>query len=151
MEKYYLHRTALCSQVNLYEINFLPVAIPSYLDSNWTLRKWILTNSLSAAKSTGQVKLKVKGWTSLVAQWLRIRLSMQGTRVQYLARKIPHAAEQLSPCAWAWALEPTCHNYWAHVLQLLKPARLEPMLCNEKPPQWEACAPQRKVAPAHRN
>ena len=36
---------------------------------------------------------------SPVAQWLRIRLPMQGTRVRALVRKIPHAAEQLSPCA----------------------------------------------------
>ena len=40
---------------------------------------------------------------------------------------------------WACALEPANHNYWAHVPQLLKPARLEPVLrnkrshCNEKP------------------
>ena len=38
--------------------------------------------------------------TSLVAQWLRIHLPMEGTRVQSLVREeIPHAAEQLSPCA----------------------------------------------------
>ena len=38
-------------------------------------------------------------WASLVARWLRIRLPMQGTRVRALGSKIPHAAEQLSPCA----------------------------------------------------
>ena len=37
--------------------------------------------------------------TSLVAQWWRIHLPMQGTRVWALVRKIPHAVEQLSPCA----------------------------------------------------
>ena len=37
--------------------------------------------------------------TSLVAQWLRIRLPTQGTPVQALARKIPPASEQLSQCA----------------------------------------------------
>ena len=35
---------------------------------------------------------------SLVVQWLRIRLPMQETRVQALAREDPHAVEQLSPC-----------------------------------------------------
>ena len=48
---------------------------------------------------------------------------------------------KLSPCATysAHALEPGSHNYWAHVPQLLKPARLEPVLhnkrgrCTEKP------------------
>ena len=34
---------------------------------------------------------------SLVVQWLRIHLPMQGTQVR--SGKIPHAAEQLSPCA----------------------------------------------------
>ena len=37
--------------------------------------------------------------TSLVVQWLRIRLPMQGTWVRSLVREIPHAVEQLSPCA----------------------------------------------------
>ena len=36
----------------------------------------------------------------------------------------------------------------AHVPQLLRPHALEPMTCNkEKPPQWEACAPQLKSSP----
>ncbi|XP_067586824.1 protein lin-52 homolog isoform X2 [Pseudorca crassidens] len=41
-------------------------------------------------------QLGLDEWTSLVAQWLRIRLPMQGTRVRAL---VPHAAEQLNPCA----------------------------------------------------
>ena len=44
------------------------------------------------------------------------------------SRRIPHAAEQLSPCATT--LEPVLkslsRNYWAHGLQLLKPSTLEP-------------------------
>ena len=36
---------------------------------------------------------------SLVAQWLRIRLPMQGTWVRAPVREDPHAVEQLSPCA----------------------------------------------------
>ena len=36
--------------------------------------------------------------------------------------------------------------------QLLKPTHLKPVLLNkEKPPQWEARAPHRRVAPARRN
>ena len=30
--------------------------------------------------------------------WLRVRLPMQGTRVRFLVRKIPHAVERLGPC-----------------------------------------------------
>ena len=36
--------------------------------------------------------------TSLVAQWLRIYLPMQGHRFKPWSGKIPHATEQLSPC-----------------------------------------------------
>ena len=58
---------------------------------------------------------------SLVEQWLRIRLPMQGTQVRAPVREIPHAAEQLSLCAAttepvlysprATTTEPVCHNY----------------------------------------
>ena len=55
---------------------------------------------------------------------------MQGTRVQALVREDPTCHR---------ATKPMRHNYWAHVPQLLKPVRLEPMLhnkrshCSEKP------------------
>ena len=35
---------------------------------------------------------------SLVVQWLRIYLSMWGTRVPSLVREIPRPAEQQNPC-----------------------------------------------------
>ena len=54
-----------------------------------------------------------KDWASLVAQWLGIRLPMQGTRVRARSGKIPHAAERLGP--------------WATITE---PARLEPVLRN---------------------
>ena len=68
--------------------------------------------------------------TSLVAQWLRIHLPMQGTQVRALVREDPTCRG---------ATKPVRHNYCACVPQLLKPARLEPVLrnkrshCNEKP------------------
>ena len=66
------------------------------------------------------------GWTSLVAQWLRIRLPMQGTRVRALVWEDPTCCGTTKPVRhnyWACALKPTSHNYWAHVPQLLKPTR----------------------------
>ena len=68
--------------------------------------------------------------TSLVAQWLRICLPMQGTLVRSLVQEDPTC------CG---ATKPVYHNYWDRVPQLLKPACLEPGLrnkrshCNEKP------------------
>ena len=41
-------------------------------------------------------------WTSLVAQWLRIRLPMQETQVRFLVREDPTC------CG---ATKPVCHNY----------------------------------------
>ena len=72
---------------------------------------------------------------SLVAQWLRIHLSMQGTRVQTLVREDPTchwATKPVSHNYWACALEAVSHNYWAHVPQLLKPTLLEPVLRNKR-------------------
>ena len=48
---------------------------------------------------------------------------MQGTQVWALVREDPTRLG---------ATKPMRHNYWAHVLQLLKPARLEPMLRNKR-------------------
>ena len=45
---------------------------------------------------------KLEGGTSLVAQWLRIRLPMQGTRVRALVREDPTC------CG---ATKPMRHNY----------------------------------------
>ena len=43
---------------------------------------------------------------------------------------IPHVGEQLSP--YATTVKPGCHNYLAHVPQLLSPQILEPVLCNRR-------------------
>ena len=76
---------------------------------------------------------------SLVAQWLRSCLPMQGTWVRALVWEDPTCCEATKPMHhnyWGCALEPVSHNYWAHVPQ---PMHLEPVLrnkrsnCNEKP------------------
>ena len=72
--------------------------------------------------------------TSLVAQWLRIRLPMQGTRVRALAREDP---------TFHRTTKPVCHNYWActlgpasHNYQGLRATTTEAhALQQEKPPQ----------------
>ena len=84
--------------------------------------------------------------TSLVVQWLRICLPMQGTQVRALVREDPTcrgAAKPMSHHYWVCALEPASHNYWAHVPQLLKPVHLEPVLCNKRS--------HRNEKPAHHN
>ena len=72
-------------------------------------------------------------WASLVAQWLRIHLPMQGTRVWVLAQEDPTRHGTAKPVS---------HNYWARMPQLLKPAPRARAPQQEKPLQWEARAPQ---------
>ena len=89
--------------------------------SVWILLIAVLFSWAGLYTGAMMILLKTTSGTSLGAQWLRIHLPMQGTRVQSL--KIPHAAEQLSPCVtttepalWsprATITEPVCHNYWS--------------------------------------
>ena len=86
-----------------------------------------------SVETTQTTDLKKQWGASLVAQWLRIHLPMQGTRVRALVWEDPTCRG---------AAKPMRHNYWGCAPQLLKPVRLEPVLCNEKPLQWGACTPQ---------
>ena len=65
---------------------------------------------------------KVAPGTSLVAQWLRIHLPMQGTQVRSLVWEDPTCRGATKPVRhnyWACALGPASHNYWARTSQLL--------------------------------
>ena len=81
------------------------------------------------------ITIRTQTGASLVAQWLRIHLPAQGTRVQALVREDPTcrgATKPLCHNGWACALEPESHSYWALMRQLLKPACLEPVLCSKR-------------------
>ena len=47
--------------------------------------------------------------TSLVVQWIRIHLSMQGTQIQCLVLEDPTCCKTSKPVCQA--AEPMCHNY----------------------------------------
>ena len=71
---------------------------------------------------------------------------MQETKVQALVPEDPTCRGAIKPVRrnyWACTLEPASHNYWAH-------APRAHALQQEKTPQWEARAPQQRVAPARR-
>ena len=132
-------------------------------------------NRMMTSKEIESVIKNLPTGTSLVAQWLRIHLPMQGTQVWSLVHEDPTCPGATKPMCHnyrACALELASHNYWAHVPQLLKPAHsrvrmpqlLSPCaattearvprahaLQQEKPPQWEAHTLQWRVAPACRN
>ena len=55
--------------------------------------------------------------------------------------------EQLSQCATT--TEPALYSLWATTTEARAPRARAPQ--QEKPPQWETRAPQRRVAPARRN
>ena len=109
----------------------------------WSCATWHSSHWLHVATEHLKSSWSV---TSLVAQWLRICLLMQGTQVRALVREDPTCRGATKPMHhnyWACTLEPASHNYWACLPQLLKPARLEPVLCNERSDHSEK--------PAHHN
>ena len=75
---------------------------------------------------------KIINRASLVAQWLRTHLPMQGTQVRALVWEDPTCRpRQLSPCTTT--------------TEARAPRARAPQ--QEKPPQWEARAPQQRGAP----
>ena len=73
-----------------------------------------------------------------MAQWLRIRLPMQETRVRALVREYPTYCGAAKPVRKLLRLRSR-----AHEPQLLKPTRLVPVLCDKRS--------HRNEKPAHRN
>ena len=111
-----------------------------HTESDMTEVTWQLTNYDPAVSLLGIFPRKTNSsiWktihrASLMVQWLRIHLPMQGAQVRSLLGEDPtcHGATN-SVCHknWTGALKPTSHNYWALISQLLKPVHPR------------ACAPQ---------
>ena len=69
-------------------------------------------------------KLNKINQASLLVQWLRIHLAMQGTQVPSLVQEDPTCVGQLSLSTIT--TEPESCNYGAHMPQLLKPVHLRP-------------------------
>ena len=75
---------------------------------------WITILSLRGPHYA-KIKINVLG-TSLVAQWLRIHLPIQATRVRPLVRGDPTchgATNSVRHNYWACTLDPASHNYWS--------------------------------------
>ena len=73
-----------------------------------------------------KASIKQNFWTFLVVQWIRICLPLQGTQVQSLIREdctCHWAARPMRHNCWALTLEPASCDYWARMLQLLKPVQ----------------------------
>ena len=103
-------------------------------------REWIMGGCMFRQGGVGENHLMTsqsrKVWrASLVAQWLRICLPMQGTRVRALVWEDP-------TCRGATG--PVSHSCWACASGACAPQQ-------ERPRQREARAPRWRVAPARRN
>ena len=115
-----------------------PPCSRSFWEATEALQSVVLVLQFSQPRRQTYRKQKSKkynSWTSLVAQWLRVCLPTQGTQVRALVQEDPTCHRATKPMrhnSWACALEPTSHNCWAHMPQLLKPMRLEPVLCNKR-------------------
>ena len=99
------------------------------------VNEYVILKLTEETNGIKNVQSKQKQGASLVAQWLRICLPMQGTWAQALVWEDPTCHRATKPMRhnyWACALEPMSHNYWAHTPQILKPMRPEPMLCNKR-------------------
>ena len=94
----------------------VPLSLSLSLSPSFALPPPPLSLSLSLKFSMFQWRCKstkAPERASLVAQWLRVRLPMQGTQVRALVQE--DATEQVSPCATT-----------------TEPARLEPVLRNKR-------------------
>ena len=107
----------------------------------WSTHPWHQKNpleSLLKMQITGHhlrfSHSKILWWASLVAQWLRICLPMQGTRVRALVWEDPTC------CG---ATKPVSYSYWACASGGCAPPQ-------ERPRHWQARAPRWRVAPALR-
>jgi len=102
------------------------------------------------------VECKTKKWVnnrskiSLLVQWIGICLPMQGIPVWPLVWEDSTCHGATKPMCldthppWATTTEPTCCNYWSLNSRSWAPQQ-------EKPQQWEAHAPQWRVAPTRLN
>ena len=101
---------------------------------HWAHGSWLSAwNWVSTKDKSGRydVLLKSDPGVSLVAQWWRIRLPVQETRVRSLVLEDPtchRATKPVSHFYWACALEPMSCNDWAHLLQRLKPGHLQKVI-----------------------
>ena len=113
------------------------VQLKTQVNSTWLNPIWksCMAKMEITIQAGGIEKMNKKLRASLVAQWLRICLPMQGTRVRALVWKDPTCRG---------ASRPMSHNYWACASGACAPQQ-------ERPRWWEARAPRWRVAPTCRN
>ena len=108
----------------------------NHICTKWHIRRGIIYKHFQRFVMTLHIShIKNNLRASLVAQWLRVCLPMQGTRVRALVWEDPTCRRATGPVG---------HNCWAWVSGASAPQR-------ERPRWWEARAPRWGVAPARRS
>ena len=77
-------------------------------------RNWIYKSMKLREHLITSIQKDFLQWTSLLVQWLRIRLPMQGTWVRALVQEDTTCSGATKPVChnyWSCALEPASHNY----------------------------------------
>ena len=113
-------------------------------ENGWEALHGDNTLTIMRAEVTGSTHVhtitKHPRWTYLVVHCLRVCQPMQWTWVRSLVQENPTCCGVTKPVYhnyWACALEPRSCKYWACTPRTYA-------LQWEKPPQWEAHAPQRR-------
>ena len=116
--------------------------MPDFLNQSFHFNKipgWFIWALKKFEKHYSRLHYSLESFrTSLVVQWIRIRLPMQGTWILSLV-------QEDSTCHGGAKL--VCHNYWACVLQLLKSMRLESVLHNRRSHHDEKPAYHKEESP----
>ena len=113
--KRYMHPVFIAALLIIAKIQKQPKCPPV----EW-IKKMSYTHTHTHTKTDNGILLNHKQeWilgTSLVVQWLRIHLPMQGTQVRALVWEDPTchgATKHMCHNYWAYALESESHNFWS--------------------------------------
>ena len=107
---------------DLKEISAFPCSLQHYSQSPrhgnnlYVINRWIDKEMYIHTMGCYSTLKRRKSGTSLVAQWLRIHLPMQGTWVRSLVQEdttCHGATKTVHHNYWDCTLEPVCHNYWS--------------------------------------
>ena len=116
------HKTISAERLRWWFIKKIPPSLPGV--TLFILPELLEMVKIIISDSFKPLDLNNDEGTSLVTQWMRIRLSLQETQVQALVQEdstCGKATKSVHHNYWACALKPRSRSYSAHVPKRLKP------------------------------